>query len=130
MRVMAVNPYNYLVAPRIVAGVIMLPMLTCIFVLTGVATSFFIGIAIFDVDVGTFFEKMKWIVKTRHLVNGMEKGAIFGAVLTSIGCFKGFFAGGGAKGVGRATTEAVVISLVAILVTDFFMSYLQFEKVF
>lgn len=130
MRVMAVNPYNYLVSPRILGGVIMLPLLTCIFILAGVATSFFIGIMIFNVDVGTFFEKMKWIVKTKHILHGIEKGAVFGAVLTSVGCFKGFFAAGGAKGVGRATTEAVVISLVAILITDFFMSYLQFEKAF
>lgn len=130
MRVMAVNPYGYLVAPRIVAGLLMLPLLTCIFILTGVFTSFVIGIAFFDIDIGTFFEKMRWMVKPRYIFQGMEKGAVFGVILTSIGCYKGFYAGGGAKGVGRATTEAVVISLVAILVTDYFISYLQFDKVF
>src|SRR5690606_32193492 len=105
----------------------MMPLLTCIFIMAGVTTSFFIGIAFFNVDIGTFFEKMRWIVKAKHLAHGMEKGAVFGAILTSIGCYKGFFAAGGAKGVGRATTEAVVISLVSILIVDFFLSYIQFE---
>lgn len=130
MRVMAVNPYGYLVAPRILASLLMLPLLTCIFIITGVFTSFLIGIAFFDIDVGTFFEKMRWMVKPKYIFQGMEKAAVFGVILAAIGCYKGFYAGGGAKGVGRATTEAVVISLVAILVVDYFISYLQFDKVF
>jgi phospholipid/cholesterol/gamma-HCH transport system permease protein len=130
MRVMAVNPYGYLVAPRILAGVIMLPLLTCIFILAGVVAAFLVGVTFFDIDIGTFIEKMRWMVKPRFIFQGMEKAAVFGAILTSIGCYKGFYAGGGAKGVGRATTEAVVISLVAILVSDYFLSYLQFDKTF
>lgn len=130
MRVMAVNPFGYLVAPRILATVIMLPLLTCIFILTGVFTAFVIAVAFFDVDVGTFFEKMRWMVKTRFILQGMQKAAVFGLIVASIGCYKGFFAGGGAKGVGRATTEAVVLSLVAILVADFVISYLQYESPF
>lgn len=130
MRVMAVNPYGYLVAPRILAALLMLPLLTCIFIITGVFTSFLIGISFFDIDVGTFFEKMRWMVKPKYIFQGMEKAAVFGVILAAIGCYKGFFADGGAKGVGRATTEAVVISLVAILVVDYFISYLQFDKVF
>jgi len=130
MRVMAVNPHGYLVAPRILAAVIMLPLLTCIFILTGVFTSFLIGITFIDIDVGTFIEKMRWMVKPRFIFQGMTKAAIFGFILAAIGCYKGFYAGGGAKGVGRATTEAVVISLVAILVSDYFISYLQFDQVF
>lgn len=130
MRVMAVNPYGYLVAPRILATVLMMPLLTCVFILTAVFMAFVIGVAFFDVDVGTFFEKMRWMVKTKYILQGMQKAACFGFVIAAIGCYKGFFAGGGAKGVGRATTEAVVISLVAILVTDFILSYLQFESPF
>jgi phospholipid/cholesterol/gamma-HCH transport system permease protein len=84
----------------------------------------------YDIDVGVFIEKMRWMVRTRYIFQGMEKAAVFGALLASIGCFKGFFAGGGAKGVGKATTEAVVTSLVAILIADYFVSYLQFDKIF
>lgn len=130
MRVMAVNPHGYLVAPRIAASIVMLPLLCCIFILTGVIASFGVGVSFFDIDVGTFLEKMRWLVKPKYIIQGMEKAAVFGAVLSSIGCYKGFYAGGGAKGVGRATTEAVVLSLVTILVIDYFISYLQFDKPF
>ena len=130
MRVMAVNPYSYLVAPRIVAALLVMPLLAGVFILIGVGASFFTGVVFYDVDIGTFIEKMRWMVKMRYVFQGMEKAAVFGVILASIGCFKGFFAGGGAKGVGKATTEAVVTSLVAILISDYFISYLQFDKVF
>ena len=130
MRVMAVNPYGYLVAPRMLGALIMLPLLTAVFMLVGVMSAYLIGVAFFDIDIGTFLEKMRWIVKPRFIFQGMEKAAVFGVILASIGCFKGFYAAGGAKGVGRATTEAVVLSLVAILISDYFISYLQFDKVF
>ncbi len=126
MRVMAVNPYNYLVAPRIWASVVMMPLLTMIFIISGVFCSFVIGVAIYDVDLAVFFDKIQWIVKPRHLWEGGQKAMIFGLILSVIGCFKGFNASGGAKGVGRATTEAVVMSLVTILVVDFFISYLNY----
>lgn len=126
MRVMAVNPYNYLVAPRIWASFAMMPLLTMIFIISGVFCSFVIGVAIYDVDLAVFFDKIQWIVKPRHLWEGAQKAMIFGVILSLIGCYKGFNASGGAKGVGRATTEAVVMSLVTILVVDFFISYLNY----
>ena len=126
MRVMAVNPYNYLVAPRIWASVAMMPLLSLIFVLSGVFCSFLIGVVVYDVDLAVFFDKIQWIIKPSHLWEGVQKAMVFGAILSVIGCYKGFNAEGGAKGVGRATTEAVVISLVTILIVDFFMSYAQY----
>ncbi len=129
MRVMAVNPYNYLVAPRIWATVAMMPLLTMIFIISGVFCSFVIGVAIYDVDLAVFFDKIQWIVKPRHLWEGAQKAMVFGLILSTVGCFKGFNARGGAKGVGRATTEAVVISLVTILVVDFFISYWNYIQV-
>jgi phospholipid/cholesterol/gamma-HCH transport system permease protein len=128
MRVMAVNPFSYIVAPRVVATMLMMPLLTFIFILTGIMTAFAVGVTFFDVDVGIFFEKMRWIVRPRHVLDGGQKAIVFGALIAALGCYKGFNAGGGAKGVGRATTEAVVLSLVVILITDFFISYMQFEK--
>ncbi len=128
MRVMAVNPYNYLVAPRIWASVAMMPLLTMIFILSGVFCSYLIGVTIYDVDLAVFFDKIQWIVKPRHLWEGAQKAMIFGMIFSSVGCYKGFYARGGAKGVGRATTEAVVISLVTILVVDFFISYWNYMQ--
>lgn len=128
MRVMAVNPYNYLVAPRIWASIAMMPLLTMIFILSGVFCAYGIGVVIYDVDLAVFFDKIQWIVKPRHLWEGAQKAMVFGMIFSAVGCFKGFFASGGAKGVGRATTEAVVISLVTILVVDFFISYWNYMQ--
>lgn len=125
MRVMAVNPIGYLVSPRILASLLIMPLLSSIFLLVGVLSAFFIGVVIYDVDVGIFFDKIKWISQPNHILQGMLKAVIFGIIFSSIGCFKGFYAGGGAKGVGKATTEAVVLSLVTILISDFFISYMQ-----
>lgn len=130
MRVMAVNPYGYLVTPRIIASVVMLPLLTCVFIAVGVASSFLAGITFFDIDIGTYVEKMRWMVKIRFIFQGLVKAAVFGFIISSIGCYKGFFAKGGAKGVGKATTEAVVYSLVTILIADYFLSYLQMDRIF
>jgi len=130
MRVMAVNPVGYLASPRILASMIMMPLLTTFFTLCGVASAFVIGVCIFDVDVGIFLDKISWITKPEDVIAGLEKAVIFGAIFSSVGCYKGFQATGGAKGVGRVTTQAVVTSLVIILVSDFFISYFQQRKIF
>ena len=130
MKIMAVNPIAYLVSPRVLASMIMMPLLTAFFVVCGISSAFVIGVLLFDVDVGVFFEKIKWISEPAHIVQGLQKAAVFGMIFSTVGCYKGFWAGGGAKGVGKATTEAVVLSLVTILVSDFFISYLQIESVF
>ena len=127
MRVMSVNPFRYLVAPRILASVMMMPILTVFFVISGVASAFIVGVAYYDVDVAEFIEKIQWIVSGSDLFEGMQKAAVFGLVFSSVGCFKGFSARGGARGVGHATTTAVVTSYVLILLVDYVMTYLQFR---
>lgn len=126
MRVMAVNPYHYLVAPRLLASVLMMPILVMFFILVGVISSFIVGVWFYNIDIADFISKIQWIVGAKDIVSGLEKAAVFGLIFSSVGCFQGFYASGGAKGVGRATTRAVVISYVSILVADYFISYLQF----
>lgn len=128
LKVMAINPIAYLVSPRILASVIIMPFLTAVFLLSGVVVSFITGVYIFDVDVGVFIDNISWLVGPVDVRQGMEKSIVFGAIFSTVGCYKGFYASGGAKGVGKATTEAVVISLVAILISDFFLSYLQYQS--
>ncbi len=127
MQVMAVNPLHYLAAPRILAGMIMTPLLTGIFMLTGVISAYIIGVLLFDVDRGIFIDKITWITKPNHVMQGLEKAFVFGVLFSTIGCYKGFHTMGGAKGVGKSTTEAVVLALVSILIVDFFISYMQLE---
>ncbi len=127
MRVMSVDPFSYLMAPRILASMIAMPLIAIMMVFAGVVTSFVVGVSFYQIDVADFFSKLEWIVDTEDLFMGMQKAALFGFVFSSIGCFEGYRARGGAKGVGRATTQAVVTSYVAILVLDFFITYIQFK---
>jgi len=127
MRVMSVDPFAYLMAPRILASMIAMPLISTLMVFAGVVTSFVVGVSFYSIDVADFFSKLEWIVDTEDLFMGMQKAALFGLVFSSIGCFEGYRARGGAKGVGRATTQAVVTSYVLILVLDFFISYIQFK---
>lgn len=129
MRVMAVNPYNYLVSPRVIAAVLMMPLLTGIYILVGVAVALAMGQLFFDIDIASNMNRMQFIVKPAHIMDGMVKSVIFGFILASIGCYCGFYAEGGAKGVGQATTKAVVLSLVSILMANFILTYIQFEPI-
>ncbi len=127
MRVMAVDPYSYLMAPRILASVLMMPLISSAMVFSGVIAAFLVGTLFFQVDLADFFAKIEWIVDLEDIMMGMQKAALFGFVFSTIGCFQGYFAKGGAKGVGQSTTRAVVASYVAILILDFFITYIQFK---
>lgn len=127
MRVMSVDPLGYLVAPRVLASITMVPLLSAVFVVVGVATAFIIGIFKYGTDSGRFFERIAFVVDASDLFQGLQKAFVFGLIVSTVSCYKGFYASGGAKGVGQATTSSVVISLVLILVFDFFISYAQFR---
>lgn len=128
MRVMAVNPIAYLCAPRVLASILMMPLLAGVFVICGIVSSYCFGRLFFEIDPGVFVDKITWISRPAHLIEGLEKAMLFGALFSSIACFTGFHAKGGAKGVGKATTHSVVMALVSILILDFFVSYLKMEK--
>jgi phospholipid/cholesterol/gamma-HCH transport system permease protein len=122
---MGVDPVSYLVVPRVAAATIMMPVLTAIFLFLGVIGSYILGIVIFQIDTSIFMENVRWLVWSSDIRKGLFKAAVFGFILASVACYKGFYARGGAKGVGEATTEAVVASLLAILISDFFITYIQ-----
>ncbi len=122
LEAMAVDPMSYLVAPRIVAGVVMLPVLTAIFDLIGVAGATLVGLKVLYIPEGPFLNRIEWYVDPDDIWNGLIKAAVFGLILAVVGCTKGLYASGGAEGVGRATTGAVVISSVAILISDYFLT--------
>lgn len=130
MRVMAVNPIGYLASPRILASMLMLPLLSAIFTLVGVFSAYVVGVLLFDIDLGIFMDKIRWVVRPADIVEGLQKACAFGAIYSTICCYRGFYASGGARGVGRATTNAVVISLVVILISDYFLSYLLMRRIF
>ncbi len=123
---MSVNPVQYLVMPRILAGILMLPALTVLCDFVGIVGGYFVSVEILDINSGVFIEKIIEIVDLDDIVNGLIKSFVFGLILTLVGCYKGFYASGGAKGVGKATTQSVVISSVTILVIDYFLTAAMF----
>ncbi len=126
LEVMAVNPVHYLVVPRFWAAVLMVPLLTVIADLVGIAGGYLVGVMLLKVDAGIFIKKMQEMVEWMDIASGIYKALVFGGLLAIIGCYKGYNASGGAEGVGRATTEAVVIASVSILVGDYIMTSLLF----
>jgi len=116
---MAVNPVQYLVVPRLIAGALMVPILTMLFNLVGIFGAWLVCVHFLGLDPGVFVDKVKWFVDAPDLMQGIVKAVVFGFIITLIACRQGFYAGGGAAGVGRATNRAVVQSAVSILVLDY-----------
>lgn len=127
LETMAVNPVQYLVVPRFLAGVVMVPALSVLFTLVGMCGAYFVGVVLMNIDPGVFLGKTRWLVDPKDITDGLIKATVFGGVLTLVGCYKGFYASGGARGVGIATTQSVVVSSVAILVADYFLTAMMFE---
>ena len=127
---MAIDPYRYLFAPRILAGIICVPILTTIFVLVGIFGGYFVGVILFGVSPGSYFQGMSDTVLNRDLLMGFSKSLVFGLLIVWIACDKGFHlhldkhGAFGSEGVSRITTEAVVLSSIAILFTDYLLSAL------
>lgn len=125
MEAMAVDPVSYLVVPRFIAAVFMVPLLVGVFNFTGQIGSLIVGIYLFDVDQGVFFEKLVSVVDIKDIWSGMQKAFMFGGLIALMACRSGLRAAGGAKGVGVATTNSVVFILLAILGLDFLITYFQ-----
>ena len=125
MEAMAVDPMHYLVVPRFLASILVAPLLCAIFIFIGVLGSFVAGVALFNIDQGLFVEKIIWLVEPRDIIRGIQKAFVFAAIMASICCRYGLSASGGAKGVGKATTDSVVITLLSILGVDVIITYFQ-----
>jgi phospholipid/cholesterol/gamma-HCH transport system permease protein len=126
LQMMAINPVQYLFVPRIWAGVLMLPLLTIINIFVGIIGGYFVAVVLLKINSGVYIQKTINMMVMADLVQGIVKSIFFGLVLTLVGCYKGYHTSGGAEGVGRATTEAVVISSVCILIGTYVLTSLLF----
>jgi phospholipid/cholesterol/gamma-HCH transport system permease protein len=118
---MALNPLRYLIVPNIVAGIIIFPLLTSIFDLIGIYGGYVVGVKLLGVGSGTYFSQMENFVDMSDIRMGLYKSLSFGVIVSWVCCYKGFYTRYGAEGVSRATTEAVVMSSVLILIWDYFL---------
>lgn len=122
--VMGVNPVNYLVAPRLIASLVMLPVMCMVYNLVGTFGAWLVTTRVLGYDEGVFIRNVEWYVDAHHVYKGLVKAFVFGFIIASVGCFKGYYTTGGAEGVGRATTQSVVVSSVAVLISDYFLTQL------
>lgn len=119
---MAVNPIQYLITPRVVAAMVVTPILTLLFFIVGMGGAYLVAVPIEGVDQGQWIANVRDITHVRDVVQGCIKAIVFGFLFATIGCYQGYRATGGGRGVGMGTTRAVVFASVATLVTDYFLS--------
>ena len=122
LRVMSINPVRYLVMPRILALVIAMPLLTTIANWVGMAGGAMISSVMFNVTAETYMQSAKGILTGTDFFSGLIKSMVFGAIIATIACDRGMHTTDGAEGVGRSTTETVVLSVVWVLVADLIMT--------
>jgi phospholipid/cholesterol/gamma-HCH transport system permease protein len=124
LEVMAVDPHEFLVAPRVMAGFAMVPLLSVVFGAVGSLASMVVACWIMGLDVPVFWAQFVKYVNPIELLHCTVKGAVFGMFLAWIGCFCGYTAYGGARAVGFATRTTVVASLLTILLSDYVLTSL------
>lgn len=126
LQALATDPVQYLFVPRIIAGVLMLPLLVILGDALGVGGGYLVAVKLLGVNPVIYEQNTYAFLKLSDLWSGLVKAGVFGLILTLTGCVRGYYTSGGAEGVGRATTQAVVSASLIILLTDFFLTKLLF----
>jgi phospholipid/cholesterol/gamma-HCH transport system permease protein len=122
---MGVSPVQYLVSPRVLASIIVTPMLAIVFGLAGMFGAWVVGVIWQGIDPGLFIDRVRQFLMWRDVRMCIVKALVFGGLVSIICCKKGFYATGGARGVGEATAKAVVASIVVIFCADYVLTTLM-----
>jgi len=123
---MATEPIQYLIVPRVAAATLMMPPLVALADGLGVFGGYAIAVGLMDANPVVYWEKTFQFLDLNDVFSGLIKAGVFGLILSVTGCMKGFFTTGGAEGVGRSTTAAVVMASLVVLVSDFFLTKILF----
>lgn len=124
---LSVNPFKYLIAPRLIAATITLPILVLIGDIIGVYGGYIVAIYNLDFSSGSYLSQTWDVVETMDVVSGLIKAGVFGFIVAMMGCYHGFHSGRGAQGVGAATTNAVVSSSILILIFNYLLTQVFFS---
>ncbi len=130
MEAMAIDPIEYLVVPRVLAGLVMLPVLTVFADALAIYGAYIVATLAIGVGHQDFINGLRMFFNTVDVTGGLVKALVFGYTITAMGCYYGFETHGGAEGVGRATTKAVVASSVLILIGDYILAAVIFRALF
>ncbi len=125
---LSTNPMKYLVAPRLLAGLIAVPLLVVVADILGVLGGFIIATAKLGFSAESYLNNTLTFMQTEDVISGLAKAAVFGVLITLMGCYQGYNSKGGAQGVGAATTSAVVAASVLILAFDYVLTELFFSR--
>jgi phospholipid/cholesterol/gamma-HCH transport system permease protein len=125
---MGVSAVQYLLSPRLFAAVVMVPLLCILYTAVGMAGAYLVAVIWLGGDPGIFFQSVRDFAVPKDLFMGLIKAAVFGFIVASISCRHGFHASGGARGVGLATTRAVVESCVTILIANYILTQTLLES--
>jgi phospholipid/cholesterol/gamma-HCH transport system permease protein len=122
LRSMAVDPIKYLMAPRLLAGTLVMPLLMAVFTVVGIGGGYFVAVNLLGLSPGSFIGQIRSALDMADVYSGLIKSLVFGFIFGWVSCYKGYHCGFGAVGVNRATTQSVVTSSVAVLVVDYFLT--------
>jgi phospholipid/cholesterol/gamma-HCH transport system permease protein len=125
---LSTNPFKYLVAPRLIAAVLSMPILVAIADIIGVMGGWVVGIYSLDFNSAVYLKNTADFIKMDDVTSGLWKAAVFGFIIALMGCYHGYNSKGGAQGVGAATTNAVVSAAILILAANYFMTSLFFHR--
>lgn len=126
LRTLGINPYQYLVVPRIVAGTLILPFLSLFCTICGVVGGYIVAVNALDLNPEQYTSGIREYVVFDDITGGLIKSSCFGFILSWVGCYKGYTTFGGARGVGLSTTQSVVIGSTMILIANYFLTALLF----
>lgn len=126
LRTLGINPFQYLVTPRILGATLIMPFLTVFAMMSGIAGGYLIAVYILGLTPDAYISHIKEITDPFDIIGGLIKAATFGLILSWVGCYKGFFTSGGARGVGLATTESVVVGSILIIIANYFLAMILF----
>jgi len=124
LRTLATHPVDYLVVPRILATLVAMPLLTVEAISIGIAAGYIVGVGLLGMDAAYSWDYVVKYTDAHAIYTGVIKALIFGLSIAVIGCYKGLNCEGGAEGVGKATTEAVVYASITVLMSNFFLTLL------
>ncbi|GAB4409526.1 MAG: ABC transporter permease [Thermodesulfovibrionales bacterium] len=127
LETLATNPIKYLIVPRFVSGMMMLPSLAVISDIIGILGGYSVTVGLFGMSSHIYWKRTWDYLEMNDIYSGLIKACFFGASIALISCHRGFYTSGGAEGVGRATTSAVVFSSMTILISDYFLSAWLFK---
>ena len=126
LKALATDPVQYLFVPRVIAGIVMLPFLVVLGDALGIYGGYVVAVKLMGSNPVLYMQNSYQFLEMNDIWSGVIKSAVFGLILTLTGCVRGFYTSGGAEGVGRSTTAAVVNASLIILLTDFFLTKLLF----